>query len=106
MVLDRFILSVMNKGEYNHLHGYQDQKDAFNEELNKLSSQIVDELWSCDASITNALTESLAESTKYISIIKHCHKNDGAQVLGVITLVLIDAYLMELAEERAEEELI
>jgi len=95
----------MNKEEYSHLHGYQDQKDELNEHLDKLSTRILAELWAENSSVQEAFTESLAESDDYITIVKYCHINNSALMLGAITLELISVYLTGLAEERAEDEL-
>ena len=95
----------MNKKEYNHLHAYQDQKDEFNERLDKLSTEILARLWSEGSSIQEAFTESLAESDDYIAIVKYCNINNSALMLGAITLELIGVYLTDIAEERAENEL-
>lgn len=96
----------MNKKEYSHLHGYQDQKDELNERLDKLSTEILAELWSEGSSIQEAFSESLTESDDYITIVKYCYINNSALMLGAITLELIGVYLTGLAEEQAEEELI
>ena len=93
----------MNKGEYNHYHSYQDQKDVFNERLSRLSAEILNDLWSDCSSIQEALTESLAESDDYSAIIKYCHNNNSTSLLGEITMELIGVYLTKLADELAEE---
>lgn len=95
----------MDKCEHNHFHGYQDQKDTFNEKLDELSTQILKDLWSSCASISEVLSESLAESNDYAAIIKYCHTNNSVTLLGAVTLELIDLHLSETADELAEDEL-
>ena len=95
----------MNKKEYSHFHSYQDRRDEFNERLDELSTKILAELWSENASIQEAFTESLAESDDYMTIVRHCNTNNSALTLGAITLELIGVYLTRLAEEQAENEL-
>ena len=96
----------MDKNEHNHFHGYQDQKDAFNEKLDALATPLYMDMWSSSRSISEAVSETLAESVDYAAIVKYCHENNSATMLGAVTLELIDIYLSELADELAENELI
>ncbi len=95
----------MNKYEHNHFHSYQDQKDAFDEKLDELSIRILSDLWFDCTSISEAISESLAESKDYAAITKYCRMNNSATLLGAITLDLIDLRLSEVADELAEKEL-
>ena len=104
--LDKPILSLMDKDEHSHLHGYQDQKDEFNEKLDALATRLYKDMWSNSKSISGAISETLAESMDYAAIIKYCHKNNSTTLLGAVTLELIDLYLSELADELAESEII
>lgn len=95
----------MNKDEYNHFHGYQDKKDALDQQINIKADLIYQSLWRDTGSIMEALSESLAESEDYAAIIQYCHRNNNETILGAVTLELIDVYLSNSADELAEEEL-
>jgi len=95
----------MNKAEHNYYHSYQDMKDEFNEHLSQLSTDIFHDLWTDPASIQEALTDSLAESSDYAAIIRYCYNNNSTSLLGEITMELISLYLTELADDLAEERL-
>ena len=95
----------MDKDVYNHLHGYQDRKDAFNLKLDALASELYETMWNETGSILEALSESLSESDDYAALVKYCRANESMNLLGVVTLELIDIYLSEKADELAEDEL-
>ena len=94
----------MDKDEYNHLHGYQDIKDAINTKLDARSNELYKTMWTETGSILEALRESVSESEEFADLVKYCRDKERNNLLGAITLELIDLYLSKKADELAEDE--
>jgi hypothetical protein len=95
----------MDKSEYSHFHSFQDRKDALEEKIKARATELLEELWTSDGDILEAIKEGLAESEDYAAMVMYCHRNDSHALLGIITLELIDRYLSDASFEMAEDEL-
>ena len=95
----------MNDAEYNHLHRYQDIKDAHQEKIGFRAEALRKEYWWDEGMLLEAIKEGLGEDVTYVHLAKKLIRQKDHIAFSIMTIDLLDKYLHEQAIEAAENEL-